>query len=69
MSLLEQDTIRKEWVDENATQLEFKPNNDEEYKIIGIRNIAIYAKTLEASHLLGFSYLVSWKSYPEKKDT
>ena len=71
MFLLEQNTTKNGRVDEKiAEQLEFKAkNNNEKYKVEGIRNSIIYAKKSEAGHLLGFYYLVSLKGYPEDKST
>lgn len=68
MSLLEQNTTRNSQIDENATQLEFKVNNNEEYEVKNILDSAVYVKELEASHLPRLYYLVSWKGYLEEKD-
>ena len=68
MSLLEQNITRKKWVDKNAAQLEFKGGDNEEYKVEWIRDSAVYAMELEAGHLLGLDYLVSWKSYLEEEN-
>ena len=57
VSLLEQDTTRKERVDE-TTQLEFEAGDDEEYKVEEIRDSAVYAMESEAGHLLRLYYLV-----------
>ena len=61
ISLLEQDTTRKGRVDEKtAEQLEFEAGgNNEEYKVEGICDSAVYARELEAGYLLGLYYLVS----------
>ena len=64
---MEQNTTKKRQVDE--TYLEFEANDDEEYKVKGIRDSAVYVKASEAGQLLGLYYLVSWKNYPEEKDT
>ena len=71
MSLLEQDTTRKGRVDEKTVeQLEFEAGGDnEEYEVEGICNNAVYARELEACHLPGLYYLVSWKGYPEDEST
>ena len=63
VSLLEQDTIKKGWLDEKTVeQLEFEAGgNNEEYKVEAICDSAIYAKESEAGHLPGLYYLVSWK--------
>ena len=67
VSLLEQDTTRKGWVDENATELD-AGNEGSEYKVEAICNSAVYTRE-SAGHLPGLYYLVSWKGYPEKKNT
>ena len=48
-------------VDEKkAEQLKFEAGgNNEEYKVESICDSAVYARESEASHLLGFYYLVS----------
>ena len=69
MSLLEQDTTRKKWVDKEDRQIEFKiGNNIKEYKLEVIRDSAVYAQEWK-DHLPGLYYLVSWKRYPEKGNT
>ena len=69
--LLEQNTTKKEQVDKNtAEQLECKAGgNKKKYKVEGIYDNAIYARKSETGHVLGFYYLVSWKSYPKNKRT
>ena len=69
MSLLEQDTTRKRQVEDNVMQLEFEVGDDPEYKVKAIRNSAVYARKLEAEHLLGLYYLISWKSYSKEENT
>ena len=70
MSLLEQDTTRKERVDKNAmTQLEFEVDNNQEYKVEEIWDSTVYAIELEAGYLPGLYYLVDWKSYAEEEST
>ena len=67
VSLLEQDTTRKRWVDdENAAELDV--DNDKEYKIEVIQDSAVYVKEVDR-YLLGLYYLVSWKRYPEEENT
>ena len=59
LSLLKQNTTRKEQVDENATtELEFEADDDEEYKVKRIRDSAVYAKELDTKHLLELYYFV-----------
>ena len=64
MSLLKQDTTKKEWVDKKTEeQLEFEAgSNNKEFKLEGICDSAVYAKESEAGYLPGLYYLVSWKS-------
>ena len=53
-----------------AEKLEFEAGgNNEEYKVEGICDSAVYARKSEAGHLLGLYYLVSWKSYHEDEST
>ena len=59
VSLQEQDTTRKEWVNENMTELEFDASNSKEYKVKAIWDNAVYAMESESGHLLGFYYLVA----------
>ena len=68
VSLLEQDTTKKEWVNK-TTQAEFETGDDEEYKVEGIWNSVVYAMESEAGHLPRLYYLVYWKSYPEEEST
>ena len=67
VSLLEQNTIRKGWVDENVTEFEVG-SADEEYKVERIWNSTVYAKESATDYLPGLYYLVSWKSYPKEKN-
>ena len=57
MSLLKQNTTKKERVDKKVTELEFETGNKEEYKVEAICNNAIYAKEAKG-HLLGLYHLV-----------
>ena len=68
VSLLEQDTIRKELVDKKVRELEFESGNSKEYKVEAIQDSAVYARELK-SHLPKLYYLVAWKGYPEKENT
>ena len=69
VSLLEQDTIRKERVgDENVEELD-EGDDSGEYKVEAIRDSAIYAKESESGHLPGLYYLVSRKGYPKEENT
>ena len=69
MSLLDQDTTRKERVDENVTELEFDASDSEEYKVEAISDSAVYAMESKSGHLPGLYYLVAWKGYPEEENT
>ncbi len=66
MSLLEQDTTRKEpltkkrRLDEITLQLEFEDDGEsEEYEVEGIWDRTVYAKESESDQLPGLYYLVS----------
>lgn len=54
VSLLEQDTTKKEWV--NSTLLELDKGDSKEYEFEVIRDSAVYANKLE-EHLPGLYYL------------
>ena len=71
MSLLEQNTTRKERVDEEVRQMEFDAGDNEsgEYKVEAIRDNVVYMRESESGHLPDLYYLVSWKRYPEEKNT
>ena len=72
MSLLEQDTTKKERVDKNATELaklDAGGNDSNEYEVEAICDSAVYARESEPGHLPGLYYLVFWKGYPEEKNT
>ena len=59
MSLLEQDTTRKGWMDENdATELDAGDNSGK-YEVKAIRDSTVYARELKSGHLPGLYYLVS----------
>ena len=55
MSLLKQDTSKKEWVDEKVKQMEFDNSNNDsrEYKVKAIWDGAVYAKDSKSGHLPG----------------
>ena len=58
MSLLEQDTTRKEQVDKNnVVELDANDNKGGGYEIEAIWNSTVYLKE-SAGHLLGLYYLV-----------
>ncbi len=64
MSLLEQDTTKKGWVE---TAIELDKGNSKKYDVKTICYSAVYTRQLEG-HLPGLYYLVSWKSYPEEEN-
>lgn len=69
MSLLEQDTTRKEGVNkllELEREQELDARNDKEYKVKAIYNSKVYAKEA-GGQLPGLYYLVSWKGYTEEE--
>ena len=53
MSLLEQDTTKKGWVNEKVRQIEFNIGNNDsgEYKVEAIWDNAVYARESKSSHL------------------
>ena len=67
VSLLEQDTIKKERV-KKILELD-AGNNSKEYEVEAIRDSAVYANKSESGHLLGLYYLVVWKGYPKEENT
>ena len=66
VSLLEQDTIMKEWVDRDVTKLDAS-NDSDKYKVEVICNSVIYTKKSESGYLLRLYYLVFWKNHSKKK--
>ena len=70
MSLLKQDTTKKEWMNKlfPKLKLEFDIGNNKKYKVETIKDSAIYAKEAE-KHLPGRYYLVFCKDYPEEENT
>ena len=67
MSLLEEEITRKERV-KKVPELNTNNESSKEYKIEAIWDSMVYARELEG-HLLGFYYLVAWKSYPKEENT
>ena len=61
MSLLEQDTTRKGWVNKNnAAELDVGEDEGEEYEVETICDSAVYARESKSDHHLpGLHYLVS----------
>ena len=70
MSLLEQDTIRKEQIDDDENNAVERDAGDKirEYKVEAIWDSAVYAIELELGHLPGLYYLVLWKGYLEEEN-
>ena len=66
MSLLEQDTTRKKWVDKNV--IKFEACNSKEYKIEVIWDSTVYANKTKG-HLLSLYYFIAWKKYFKEKKT
>ena len=61
MSLLEQDTTRKQRVNENVTELaelDVGDNENSEYEVEAICDSAVYMRVSESGHLLELYYLV-----------
>ena len=69
VSLLEQNTTRKEQVDERVKELELEAGNNKKYKVKAIWDSAVYASKSESGQLPGLYYLVAWKRYPEEENT
>ena len=69
VSLLKQDSTRKERVhEENAEELDAGDDSGE-YEVEAIWDSAVYVRESESGHLPGLYYLVSWKGYPEEENT
>ena len=69
VSPLEQNTTKKEWVDDdenNAAELD--AGNSREYEVEAIRDSTVYARESKSGHLSGLYYLVLWKGYPEEEN-
>ena len=58
LSLLEQDTTKKGWMDKNVTELD-AGNNNRKYKVEVIQDNAAYAGESKSDYLPGLAYLVS----------
>ena len=59
MSLLEQDTTRKERVDKQMKKLELEASNSKEYEVEAIWDSAVYASESESGQLPSLDYLVA----------
>ena len=51
-----------------AKVIEFKAGDNKKYKVEAIQDSAAYAKETDR-HLTGLYYLLTWKGYPENKNT
>ena len=69
VSLLEQDTTKKERVDKRVRELELEAGNSEEYKVEAIWQSAVYASKSKSGQPPGLFYLVAWKRYIEEENT
>ena len=58
MSLVEQDTTRKERVDKRAEELELETGDSKEYEVEAIWDSAVYASKSESGQLPYLYYLV-----------
>ncbi len=67
MSLLEQDTTRKRWVDkalpEPEKNMEFEARGNKEYKVKAIIDSTVYGQQARNDQMPGLYYLVFWKGY------
>ena len=68
MSLLKQDTTKKERVDKNVTKFKAGINN-KKYKLKEIWHGAVYAKKSAMGYLLSFYYLITKKDFLKEKNT
>ena len=70
MSLLEQNTTRKEWINELFPEPEpkFDAVNNKEYEVEAIINSVVYAKEAER-YLPSLYYLIVWKSNTEEESS
>ena len=66
VSLLEQDTTRKERV-KKVPELDAS-DDSKEYEVEAIWDSAVYTMELESDHLPKLYYLVAWKGYPEEQN-
>ncbi len=74
ISLLEQDTIRKRWVDKTLPKLEkdleFQARGNKEYEIKAIIDSPVYGQQANNSNQIpGLHYFVLKKGYPEEENT
>ena len=69
MSLLEQDTTRKERVDKQVKELELEAGDSKEYEVDAIWDSAVYASESESGQQPVLYYLVAWNGYFEEENT
>ena len=69
VSLLEQDTTKKERVNDTQLDFEFEAGNNEKYEVDGIWDSTVYAKKSTTGQMPGLYYLVLWKGYPKEENT
>ena len=68
MSVLEQNTIRKKYVNRNnPTKLDVNDNHNRNYKLKAIFNNAVYIRE-STSYLAKLYNLVFWKNYLKEKN-
>ena len=68
VSLLKQDTTRKERVSKKVPELDASDKDSKEYEVEAIWYSVIYANKLESGHLPSLYYLVTWKGYPKEEN-
>ena len=69
MSLLEQNTTKKERVSKKVPEFDAGDKYSEEYKVEAIWDSVVYVNKPESGYLLGLYYLVAWKIYFEEENT
>ena len=68
VSLLEQNITKKGRANDIQLDFKFEADDDKEYEVDGISDSAVYVKESAIGQLPELYYLVSWKSYSEKKN-
>ena len=68
MSLLEQNTTKKERVDKKVPELDAGNQDSKEYEVKTIRHSAMYARE-QKSDLPELYYLVAWNGYSKEENT
>ena len=67
MSLLKQNTTKKQRVDKRVTEL--KTGDSKKYEVEVIWDNAVYANKSKSGQLLGLYYLVAWNDHSKEKNT